>query len=99
MNRIRNRKNKHKKIFDNVKGQRGANNYKTARQRFFRTLSNQFVSRKLIKRNFRSKWIKFINYKLKNLELKNSLFIYSLKKQKIILNRKMIYLILLKDLL
>ena len=99
MSRVKSNKNKHKKIFREVKNHRKSNIYKIAKQQFLKKLSNQFISRKLNKRNFRSKWIKFINDNLRNLGLKYSLFISSLKRQKIMLNRRIIYLILLKDLL
>jgi large subunit ribosomal protein L20 len=99
MNRVKNKKNKHKRIFREIKYQKNSNIYKIAKQKFFKKLTNQFISRRLNKRKFRSKWIKFINDNLRNLGLKYSLFISSLKRQKIMLNRRIIYLILLKDLL
>lgn len=99
MNRVKARKNKHKRIFKEVKNCMGSNIFKNAKQRFLKKLSSQFISRRLIKRYFRSKWIKFINKNLKNFGSKYNLFISSLKRQKIMLNRKILYFIILKDLL
>jgi len=98
MNKVTTKKNKHKKIFREVKNSNNSNIYKIAKQKFFKKLNNQFISRKLNKRNFRSKWIKFINNHLKFFGLKYNLFISSLKRQKILLNRRILYLILIKDL-
>jgi Ribosomal protein L20 len=98
MNKVTNKRNKHKRIFKEIKNSRNSNIYKIAKQKFLKKLSNQFISRKINKRNFRSKWIKFINTNLKNLGLKYNLLISSLKRQHIMLNRRILYSILIKDL-
>lgn len=102
MIRIKSNNNKRKrikKILKNSKGYHKSNLYKISKQKFTKSLSNQFISRKLKKRVFRSKWIKFLNLFLKNINTRYSLFISSLKKQSIALNRKILYFILIKDIL
>jgi len=99
MTRVKNKRKKYKKIFNLVKNQRGANLFKIAKQRFLKKLTYQFISRKLCKRYLRSRWISRINNQLKMWGTKYSLFISSLRRQRIILNRKILYFILLNDLL
>ncbi len=98
---IRNKikKSKHKKLINKSKGFNKSNLFRLSNQKYIRKLTNQYISRKLKKRIFRTKWIKFINIQLKTINLKYSLFISSLKRQSILLNRKMLYFILLNDLL
>jgi large subunit ribosomal protein L20 len=99
MNRVKIKRNKHNRIFREVKNYMYSNTFKNAKQKFLKKLNNQFVSRKLNKRFFRRKWIKFINTNLKSIGLKYNLFMSCLKRQNIALNRKILYLILLKDIL
>lgn len=90
-----------KKIKKTLKASSGfinSNLYKVANQKYIRSLTNQYIARKLKKRFFRRRWIKFINSTLKNRGQKYSLFIFSLKKQNIIINRKILYLLKIYDL-
>ncbi len=98
MIRISSRAYKVKKILKRSSGFVNSNLYKEVKQKYIRSLVNQFLARKVKKRFFRRRWINFINSKLKITGNKYSLFISSLKKQKIILNRKILYLILIFDL-
>ena len=75
-----------------------SNLYRTANQKYIRSLTNQYIARKVKKRFFRKRWIKFINLILKEKGQRYSLFIFSLKKQKILLNRKILYLLIIYDL-
>lgn len=98
MIRVKSRTYKVKKILKHSSGFVNSNLYKEAKQKYTKSLVNQFLARKMKKRFFRKRWIKFINSMLKTIGYKYSLFISSLKKQKIILNRKILYLILIFDL-
>ena len=88
-----------KKILRLSKGFRMSKLFKQSYQKQKKSLFNKFVSRKLKKRFFRCLWITKINSFLKRINLKYSIFIHSLKKQNIGLNRKMIYSLLLLDIL
>jgi len=85
----------HKKI--KIKGYKKSNLYRIIKQKYYKILQYQYISRKLKKRNFRSKWIKTINFILKENYLKYNLFIHSIKKQKIVLDRKIIYYFIVID--
>lgn len=87
-----------KKILKNSSGFVNSALYKESKQKYIRSLVNQFIARKIKKRFFRKRWIKTISSSLKVIGYKYSLFISSLKKQKIILNRKILYLLLIYDL-
>jgi len=90
---------RNKKILIKSKGFKKSNLYKLAKQKYIKKLLNQYKSRKLKKRKYRSRWIFLLNNFLKNLNLRYSLFISSLKKQKIALNRKISYLIIVNDII
>lgn len=92
-------KKKIKTLLKNSKGFRKSNLYKLSKQKYIKALVNKYISRKLKKRFFRAKWIKFISAFLKKNTLHYSLFISSLKKQKISLNRKILFLILVNDII
>ncbi len=98
MSRIISRKYKVRKILKSSSGFLNSNLYKEAKQKYIKSLSNQYIARKIKKRFFRKRWIKQISTALKAISCKYSLFISSLKKQKITLNRKILYLIFLYDL-
>jgi len=86
-----------KRILKLSKGLRYSNLFKQSYQKYKKSLFNKFVSRRLKKRFFRCLWITKINSFMKGLNLKYSLFIHSLKKQNIGLNRKILYSLLLLD--
>ncbi|HAK89471.1 MAG: 50S ribosomal protein L20 [Nitrospirae bacterium GWC2_46_6] len=80
----------HKKVLDMAKGQYGARKrvYKVAAQIVDKGLLAAYKDRKLKKREFRALWIARINAAVRSLGVSYSLFINSLKKANIILNRK-----------
>jgi len=86
-----------KKILKFAKGFNNSKLYKQIHQRYFKSLNNIFISRKLKKRYFRKMWILKINNFLKSMGLKYSLFISSLKKQKIALDRKILLNLIIFD--
>ncbi len=90
-------KQKRKKILNLSKGFNNSKLYKQVHQRYIKSLNNKYISRKLKKRYFRRFWILKINNFLKSIGLKYSLFISSLKKQKIALNRKILLNLILFD--
>lgn len=90
-------KNKRKKILKFSKGFNNSKLYKQIHQRYVKSLHNIFISRKLKKRYFRKFWILKINNFLKSIGVKYSLFISSLKKQKIALDRKILLNLLIFD--
>src|SRR3546814_11827726 len=92
MIRVRFKKFKIKKLKKEVKGLKKSNLFRISNQKYIKKLCNQFISRKLKKRIFRSKWINFINGQLKQYNLKYSLFISILKSQGILLNINILYI-------
>ncbi len=85
-------KKSHKKILKSTKGHYGARSrlYKTAKQSHIKSLQYSFRDRKNKKRNFRSLWIARINAATKELGFSYSVFMNSLLKNNIILNRKIL---------
>ena len=71
------RKHRYKKILKAVKGSRGRAKscIKIAMNRYDKDLRNQYISRKLIKRDMRSIWIKRISFALKGIGLSYSKYI------------------------
>lgn len=98
MIRVKSNTGKIKRKLRSYSGFLSSNLYRISNQKYIRSLTNQYVSRKVKKRFFRKRWIKFISSTLKENGQKYSLFIFSLKKQKIILNRKILYLLIIYDL-
>ena len=83
---------RHKKYIDLAKGFRGGRSrlYRTAREAVERSLQYAFVGRKLRKRDFRSLWIQRINAGARICGLSYSRFIFGLDKAGVIINRKML---------
>lgn len=81
---------RHKKYLKMAKGFRGGRSrlYRTAREAVERSLAYSFVGRKLRKRDFRKLWILRINAGSREYGLSYSRFINGLSKAGIILNRK-----------
>nr|CDI27986.1 chloroplast 50S ribosomal protein L20 [Acetabularia acetabulum] len=79
-----------KKILLMNKGFRGSSSklFRTANQRYIKSLVFRYYGRKQKKRLFRSLWITRINGELKNYGKNYSQFYSVLKKQNILLNRK-----------
>ncbi len=92
-------KSRHKKVLKAAKGNYGARSrlYKTAKQSNIKALQYAFRDRKNKKRNFRSLWISRINSALRQSDLNYSGFINGLSIKNIILNRKILSDIAIKD--
>nr|QUE28557.1 ribosomal protein L20 [Porphyrostromium boryanum] len=81
-----------KKILSLAKGFKGTHSklFRVANQQVMKALRYSYVGRKNKKRQFRSLWITRINAECRNNNTNYSLFISSLKKSNIGLNRKML---------
>lgn len=92
-------KAKHKKILSSTKGHYGARSrlYKTAKQSSIKSMQYAFRDRKNRKRDIRALWISRINAAVKGLGGSYSIFINSLKKKDILLNRKILSDIAIND--
>ena len=92
-------KKRHQKILKSTKGHYGARSrlYKTAKQSNIKALQYAFRDRKNRKRNFRNLWIARINAASRDLGVPYSVFINSLNKNNIILNRKILADIAIND--
>jgi len=92
-------KARHKKILKATKGHYGARSrlFKTAKQSNIKSLQYSFRDRKNKKRNFRSLWISRINAASSSLGLSYSRFINNLKKNNILINRKILSEIAVND--
>ena len=90
---------KHKKVLSSTKGHYGARSrlFKTAKQSNIKSLQYAFRDRKNRKRAFRSLWISRINAAAKDFGLSYSIFLNGLKKNNIILNRKVLADISISD--
>ena len=92
-------KAKHKKVLSATKGHYGARSrlFKTAKQSNIKSLQYAFRDRKNRKRSFRSLWISRINAATRELNIPYSVFQNSLTKKNIMLNRKILSDIAIKD--
>tara|TARA_B100001109_G_C18780258_1_gene435034 strand:- start:459 stop:806 length:348 start_codon:yes stop_codon:yes gene_type:complete len=92
-------KAKHKKILRATKGHYGARSrlFKTAKQSNIKSLQYAFRDRKNKKRNFRSLWISRINAAASTLGLPYSRLINNLKRNNILINRKILSEIAVND--
>ena len=92
-------KAKHKKVLSSTKGHYGARSrlYKTAKQSNIKSLQYAFRDRKNKKREFRSLWIARINAGTRSLGVPYSVFINSLIKNEILLDRKILADIAVND--
>ena len=90
---------KHLKVLKSTKGHYGARSrlYKTAKQSNIKALQYAFRDRKNRKRNFRNLWIARINSASRDLGVPYSVLINSLKKNNIIINRKILADIAVND--
>nr|QCI06596.1 ribosomal protein L20 [Erythroglossum lusitanicum] len=81
-----------KKILKLAKGFRGSHSklFRTAKQQVLKSLKYSYVGRKNKKRYYRQLWIIRINAAIHNYNISYSEFICCLKKNKIVLNRKML---------
>ncbi len=85
-------KSKHKKILKSTKGHYGARSrlFKTAKQSSIKSMQYAFRDRKNKKRAFKALWISRINAASRSFGVSYSKLISSLKKQNIIINRKIL---------
>ena len=92
-------KKKHLKVLKATKGHYGARSrlYKTATQSNIKALQYAFRDRKNRKRDIRSLWISRINAATRELDVSYSVFQNSLAKKNILLNRKILSDIAIKD--
>ena len=92
-------KSRHKKVLKATKGHYGARSrlYKTAKQSNIKSLQYSFRDRKNRKRTFRSLWISRINAATSSLDLSYSQFINNLKRNNILINRKVLSDIAVND--
>ncbi len=90
---------KHKKILKLAKGYRGARSrsFKRAHEAVLHAGEYAFAGRKQKKRQTRTLWINRINSALKQLGLSYREFTHNLKKQKVILNRKILADLVIND--
>ena len=81
-----------KKVLKRAKGYFGSKHllYKTAHEQVMHSLSYAYVSRRLIKRDFRKLWIVRINAACRNYGISYSNLMHGLKLANVIINRKMI---------
>tara|TARA_B100001057_G_scaffold494824_1_gene592234 strand:+ start:4720 stop:5067 length:348 start_codon:yes stop_codon:yes gene_type:complete len=92
-------KQKHKKVLKATKGHYGARSrlYKTAKQSLIKSLQYSFRDRKNKKRTFRANWIARINAGSRQLGISYSKLINGLNKKNIIINRKILSDLAIKD--
>lgn len=92
-------KAKHKKILKATRGNYGARSrlFKTAKQANIKSLQYAFRDRKNRKRNFRSLWIARINASSRTYGISYSKLINSLSSKNIILDRKILSDVAVKD--
>lgn len=82
------KKKKYKKI---ISGMRQSNLKKISLQRYIRCLNSYFKNRKIRRRLIRSSWIIGLKKYLRFFNISYSFFVFILKQQKIILDRKLIF--------
>ncbi|MBO4410827.1 MAG: 50S ribosomal protein L20 [Lachnospiraceae bacterium] len=87
-----NAKKRHNRVLKLAKGYRGARSkqYRVAKQSVMRALANAYAGRKEKKRQFRQLWIARINAAARMNGLSYSRFMFGLKNQGIVLNRKVL---------
>ncbi|MBP5185613.1 MAG: 50S ribosomal protein L20 [Clostridiales bacterium] len=87
-----NAKKRHNRVLKLAKGYRGARSkqYRIAKQSVMRALANAYAGRKEKKRQFRQLWIARINAAARMNGLSYSRFMFGLKNQGIVLNRKVL---------
>lgn len=83
---------KHKKVLSQAKGYYGARSkvFRVAKQAVIKASQYAYRDRKVLKRNMRCLWITRISGALSQHPINYSLFMHSLKKMNVELNRKML---------
>ncbi|MEK7523663.1 MAG: 50S ribosomal protein L20 [Patescibacteria group bacterium] len=85
-------KKRHKKILKQAKGYRDKrhNVWNLAKRAVMMAGKNAYIGRKLKKRDFRSLWISRLSAALTTQGISYSRFIYALTRKRVLLNRKML---------
>lgn len=93
------RKKRVKKVLKRAKGFLGRRSkiFSIANQAVYRAWANGYIGRKLNKRNFRKLWTVRINAAARAESLSYSTFMYGLKLAGVVLNRKMLAELAVKD--
>ena len=95
------RRRRVKRLMKKARGYQGASSkrFRAAKERVMHAERHAYVSRRLIKRDFRVLWIQRINIAVRNTEtgMNYSRFINGLKKADIALNRKVLAQIAVED--
>ena len=88
-----------KKILKMAEGYFGSKHllFKTAKEQVLHSLRYAYISRRLIKRDYRKLWIKRINAACRVNDISYSVFMNGLKKANIAINRKMLSEIAIHD--
>ncbi len=85
-------RNYRKKVLKSAKGYYGRNKncYRIAKERVDKAMQYSYRDRRVRRRDFRSLWIVRLNAAVREFGLKYSTFINLLKKENIVLNRKVL---------
>lgn len=85
-------KRRHKKILKQAKGYRDkrSNVWSLARRAVMMAGKQAYIGRKLKKREYRSLWVSRLSAALKPHNISYSRFIYALTRKRVLLNRKML---------
>lgn len=93
------RRRRHQRLLERVKGFRMTKGrlYRVSKEADLHAGQYAYAGRRLKKRNLRRLWIQRINAALMPLNLKYSLFMKALKEKKILLSRKTLSILALKE--
>ena len=88
-----------KKVLKRAKGYFGSKHvlFKTAKEQVMHSLRYAYISRKLVKRDYRKLWIRRINAACRMNDISYSKFMYGLKVANIQVNRKMLSELAIND--
>ena len=88
-----------KKILKRAKGYFGSKHllFKTAKEQVLHSERYAYISRRLLKRDYRKLWIKRINSECRNYQISYSKFVNGLKNAKVSMNRKMLAELAIND--
>ena len=90
---------RHKRVLKQAKGYFGSKHllYKTAHEQVMHSLKYAYISRRLVKRDYRKLWIARINAAARMNDISYSKLMNGLKKANVSLNRKMLSEIAIAD--
>ena len=90
---------RHKRVLKAASGYFGSKHllYKTAHEQVMHSLKYAYISRRLVKRDYRKLWIARINAAARMNDLSYSKLMHGLKKANVSLNRKMLSEIAISD--